>query len=66
MKNITEIERKIISAQKEMTELDERKQAAARPFTHKVIVRKTGFKIDSDIDPEDLPIHELYAALTND
>jgi len=46
--------------------VDERKQAAARPFTHKVIVRKTGFKIDSDIDLEDLPIHELYTALTND
>jgi len=39
--------------------VDERKQAAARPFTHKVIVRKTGFKIDSDIDLEDLPIHEF-------
>jgi superfamily II DNA or RNA helicase len=46
--------------------VDERKQAAARPFTHKVIVRKTGFKIDSDIDLEDLPIHEVYTALQND
>ena len=46
--------------------VDERKQAAARPFEHKVIVRKTGFKIDKDVDLEDLPIHELYTALAND
>lgn len=46
--------------------VDERKQAAARPFTHKVIVRKTDFKFDRDIDLDNLPIHELYAALTND
>jgi superfamily II DNA or RNA helicase len=46
--------------------VDERKQAAARPFEHKVIVRKTGFKIDKDVDFEDLPIHKLYTALAND
>jgi superfamily II DNA or RNA helicase len=46
--------------------VDERTQAAVRPFEHKVIVRKTGFKIDKDVDLEDLPIHKLYAALTND
>ena len=46
--------------------VDERKQAATRPFTHKVVVRKTGFKIDSDIDLEHLPIHEVYTALQND
>jgi len=46
--------------------VDERKQAATRPFTHKVIVRKTAFKIDSDIDLEHLPIHEVYTALQND
>jgi len=46
--------------------VDERRQAAARPFTHKVIVRKTDFIIDQDIGLENPPIHELYAALTND
>jgi len=46
--------------------VDERKQAAARPFEHKVIVRKTGFEIDKDVVLEDLPIHKLYAALAND
>lgn len=46
--------------------VDERKEAAARPFEHKVIVRKTGFKIDKDVDLEDLPIHKLYTALAND
>lgn len=46
--------------------VDERRQAAARPFTHKVIVRKTGFKFDRNSDLEDLPIHAVYAALAND
>jgi superfamily II DNA or RNA helicase len=46
--------------------VDERKQAAARPFTHRVIVRKTAFKIDRDVDLEDFPIHKLYTALAND
>jgi len=46
--------------------VDEQKQAAARPFTHNVIVRKTDFKIDKDVDLEGLPIHKLYTALAND
>jgi superfamily II DNA or RNA helicase len=46
--------------------VDERKQAAARPFEHKVIVRKTGFTFDKDTDFDNLPIHKVYAALAND
>ncbi len=46
--------------------VDERRQAADRPFTHKVIVRKTDFSIDQSIDFEGLLIHEIYTALTND
>lgn len=47
--------------------VDDRRQAAARPFTHKVIVRKTLFtltdRLKSDTSP---PIHQLYAALMCD
>jgi len=46
--------------------VDERRQAAARPFTHKVIVRKTGFTFDRDADLDNIPIHELYTALASD
>jgi superfamily II DNA or RNA helicase len=46
--------------------VNERTQAATRPFTHKVIVRKTDFKIDKGVDLEDLPINKLYSALAND
>jgi len=45
--------------------VDERKQAAARPFTHNVIVRKTGFTFDKDTDLDNLPIHKVYEALAN-
>jgi superfamily II DNA or RNA helicase len=46
--------------------VDERRQAAARPFTHNVIVRKTGFTFDRDTDLDNLPIHKVYEALAND
>ena len=46
--------------------VDERKQAAARPFKHKVIVRETGFRTDTPMNREDLSIHEIYSALIND
>jgi superfamily II DNA or RNA helicase len=45
--------------------VDERKQAAMRPFTHKVIVRKTGFRIDARLDRDDLSVQEIYSLLTN-
>ncbi len=47
--------------------VDDRRQAAARPFAHKVIVRKTTFtlpdRLKTDTSP---PIHQLYAALICD
>ncbi len=47
--------------------VDDRKQAEARPFNHKAIVRKTGFTIPEDIRGEDRPsIHRIYSALVND
>jgi len=47
--------------------MDERKQAAIRPFTHKVIVRKTGFCPPETLMDEPAPsIHEVYAALISD
>jgi len=48
-------------------QVDERKQAAKRPFIHKVIVRKTGFSLPEGLTGESpLPIHEVYAALISD
>lgn len=47
--------------------VDERKQAAIRPFSHKVIVRKTGFRLPETLMDKPVPsIHELYAALISD
>ncbi len=44
--------------------VDERKQAAARPFEHRVILRRTGFKLpDGYRDKSDLTIQEIYSAL---
>ncbi len=45
----------------------DRKQAANRPFEHKVNVRKTGFRLPDDYTPEEYPaINEIYSFLTND
>jgi superfamily II DNA or RNA helicase len=47
--------------------VDERDQAATRPFKHKVIVRKTGLKPpDTLLDKTNPSIHELYSTLIND
>ncbi|MCJ7570184.1 MAG: DEAD/DEAH box helicase [Anaerolineales bacterium] len=47
--------------------VDERKEAAIRPFIHKVIVRKTGFRLPEVLMDESTPaIHEVYAALVSD
>jgi len=47
--------------------VDDRKQATKRPFTHKVIVRKTSFELPSHLEMKEPPaIHELYAALIRD
>ena len=44
--------------------VDDKKQAVKRPFAHKVIVRKTNFRIPNPFDAERYSaIHEIYAAL---
>lgn len=47
--------------------MDDRKQAAARPFSHKVIIRRTEFSVppvEENYSPT--AIHDLYNALTID
>ncbi|MFH1627718.1 MAG: DEAD/DEAH box helicase family protein [Pseudomonadota bacterium] len=47
--------------------VDDRKQAAKRPFDHKVVVRKTGFNLPRSISNKTDPtINELYDALIAD
>jgi superfamily II DNA or RNA helicase len=47
--------------------VEDRKQAALRPFRHRVIVRNTDFRLpDSLINRDALSIHELYSALVSD
>ena len=47
--------------------VDDRKQAEARPFNHKAIVRETGFILPEAIQDEEKPsIHRIYSALVND
>jgi superfamily II DNA or RNA helicase len=46
--------------------VDARKQAAARPFEHKVVFRRTGFRIARDNPDEKPAIQELYAKLAQD
>jgi superfamily II DNA or RNA helicase len=46
--------------------VDARKQAKRRPFTHRVIVRQTGFTYPTPgLDGNDVSIHDLYAALAD-
>ncbi|MDY6864043.1 MAG: DEAD/DEAH box helicase family protein [Thermodesulfobacteriota bacterium] len=47
--------------------IDDRKQAKARPFHHRVVIRKTGFKLSKALkNKEDLSIHEIYSELIYD
>jgi superfamily II DNA or RNA helicase len=47
--------------------VDDRRQAAQRPFEHKVILRRTSFKLpDTYQDKVELPIQEIYSILTHD
>jgi superfamily II DNA or RNA helicase len=47
--------------------VEDRKQAAVRPFRRRVIVRNTDFRLpDSLINRDALSIHELYSALVSD
>ncbi len=44
-----------------------KQQAAARPFTHRVFVRPTGFKTAASAGPDSsMAFHEVYAALSAD
>ena len=44
--------------------VDDKKQAAARPFAHKVIVRETNFRMPSSYEADRYSaIHEIYKAL---
>jgi superfamily II DNA or RNA helicase len=46
--------------------VDARKQAAARPFDHTVIFRRTAFRLARTTPDERPPIQELYARLAQD
>ncbi len=47
--------------------VDDRKQAQARPFIHKTIVRRTDFTLPKSLqDDKRPPIHMIYSALMND
>jgi superfamily II DNA or RNA helicase len=47
--------------------VDDRTQTAARPFTHRVILRNTGFTLpDALAETKDISIHDLYMALISD
>jgi superfamily II DNA or RNA helicase len=48
--------------------VEDRKQAAVRPFRHRVIVRNTDFRLPDSLINRDAPlsIHELYSALVSD
>jgi superfamily II DNA or RNA helicase len=46
--------------------VDARKQAAARPFDHKVVFRRTEFRLTRTNPDEKPPIQELYARLAQD
>jgi superfamily II DNA or RNA helicase len=46
---------------------DARRQAAQRPFDHRVILRKTNFKLpDTHQGKGEMPIQEIYSILTHD
>ena len=47
--------------------VDPRQQAAKRPFQHRVVVRKTQFRMSEEFSEDNRPsIQEIYKALSND
>jgi superfamily II DNA or RNA helicase len=46
--------------------VDARKQAAARPFSHRVVVKKTAFRAERQKADAPVAIQELYGLLTRD
>src|SRR5205814_6517930 len=46
--------------------VDARKQAAARPFSHRVVVKKTAFRAEPQKPDAAVTIQELYGLLARD
>ena len=46
--------------------VDARRQAAKRPFSHRVVQRNTRFALPADLDRERPPIQRIYGALAED
>ena len=46
--------------------VDSKKQAASRPFSHKVVFRETGFRRSAGDKADKLPIQQVYAELARD
>jgi superfamily II DNA or RNA helicase len=45
--------------------VDAKKQAAARPFSHRVVIKRTAFRAERQ-NPDAIPIQELYGLLARD
>ena len=46
--------------------VDARRQAAKRPFSHRVVLRTTRFALPAELDPDRPPIQRVYGALAED
>lgn len=47
--------------------VSDRKQAAERPFHHRVIVRKTAIRLPELLEPNTtIPVHQIYSLLMDD
>lgn len=46
--------------------VDARKQAAERPFGHRILIRETTFQVEASGDGASPAIHQIYAALVDD
>ncbi len=46
--------------------VDARRQAAKRPFSHRVVLRATNFTLPAELDPDRPPIQRIYGALAED
>ena len=46
--------------------VDARRQAAQRPFSHRVMLRATRFALPAEMDPDRPPIQRIYGALAED
>ena len=46
--------------------VDARRQAAKRPFSHRVVLRDTHFALPAELETDLPPIQRIYGALAND